>query len=174
MNAAKSIIMSVLGLLTPLDLKRITSSGEAVMQQAAGAEFIPFAKSSPSSSQDEEGQLLEFPTREEPSSQSGREFLSQQSTLETIGVMSADKQAELKKAAKEAYDKSQPDTLDFILMERDRFKHSEDKIHKQNGLSCYKKNADMRLFQVVSKDNEGNKKRRVTSVLGILVDKQQT
>jgi hypothetical protein len=90
-----------------------------------------------------------------------------------MGVLSAEKQAEMQKAAKEAYDKSQPDTLDFILSERDRFKTSEDKIHKQVGLSCYKKNADMRLFQVVSKDSEGNKKRKVASVLGILIDKKQ-
>lgn len=174
MNAAKSIIMSVLGLLTPQDLKRITFSREGVVQQAAGAEFIPFATPTPPASADPGAKVLEFPSREEASSQSGREFLSQQSTLETIGVMSADKQAELKKAAKEAYEKSQPDTLDFILMERDRFKHSEERIHKQNGLSCYQRNADMRLFQVVSKDTEGNKKRKVASVLGILVDKKQT
>jgi hypothetical protein len=174
LNAAKSIIMSVLGLLTPQDLKRITLSSEGVMQQAAGAEYTPFSSPAHMNEAEQGARVLDFPTPEGPSSQSGREFLSQQSTLETIGVMSADKQAELKKAAKEAYEKSQPDTLDFILTERDRFKHSEERIHKQNGLSCYKKNADMRLFQVVSKDNQGNKKRKVASVLGILVDKKQT
>ena len=173
---SKSIIMGVLGLLTPQDLKRLTQSskGEVTLQLAAGAEFISQGPSSDSVESSKGGsQVLEFPRTDQGSSQSGREFLSQQSSLETIGVMSADKKAELKKAALEAYEKTQPDVLDFILTERDRFKTSEDKIHKQNGLSCYKKNADMRLFQVVSKDSEGNKKRKVASVLGILIDKKQ-
>ncbi len=176
MVPVKSIILSVLGLLTPQDLKRLTKQGkhEIKLKQAAGGEFEPFSVSEAEHFETVEAKILSFPSSQEHAAEAGREFLSKQNSLEAIGVMSADKQAELKKAAKEAYEKSQPDTLDFILSERDRFKNSEDKIHKQEGLSCYKKNADMRLFQVVSKDSEGNKKRKITSVLGILIDKKQT
>jgi len=166
--------MGVLGLLAPQDLKRLTQhlKSEIKLKQAAGGEFVPFNTEDSESSS--EARILPFPVADEASSQDGREFLFKQNSLEAVGILSADKQEEFKRAAKEAYEKSQPDTLDFILNERDRFKNSEEKIHKQNGLSCYKKNADMRLFQVVSKDSEGNKKRKVASVLGILIDKKQT
>lgn len=171
----KSIILSVLGLLTPQDLKRLTkhTKQELKLKQAAGGEFEPLSVSETELVDSQDARVLHFPSPEDSHREASREFTSRPSSLEAIGVLSAEKQAEIQKAAKEAYEKSQPDTLDFILSERDRFKTSEDKIHKQVGLSCYKKNADMRLFQVVSKDSEGNKKRKVASVLGILIDKKQ-
>ncbi len=177
MIPVKSIILSVLGLLTPQDLRRLTqqTKKEIKLKQVAGGEFEPFISHESEYIEAHDAKVIHFPPpQQEPTVENGREFLSKQNSLEAIGVLSSDKQAEIKKAAKEAYENSQPDTLDFILMERDRFKNSEEKIHKQNGLSCYKKNADMRLFQVVSKDSEGNKKRKVASVLGILIDKKQT
>lgn len=176
MTPVKSIILSVLGLLTPQDLKRLTKNTkqEIKLKQAAGGEFEPFSVDDVEQVEAAEARVLSFPSQQEHAPESGREFLSKQNSLEAMGVLSAEKQAEIQKAAKQAYEQSQPDTLDFILSERDRFKNSEEKIHKQVGLSCYKKNADMRLFQVVSKDSEGNKKRKVASVLGILIDKKQT
>lgn len=175
MIPVKSIILSVLGLLTPQDLKQLTkqTKQELRLKQAAGGEFEPFSVNETEQINSRDARVIKFPSPEDSHQEASPEFQSKPSPLEAMGVLSAEKQAEMQKAAKEAYDKSQPDTLDFILSERDRFKTSEDKIHKQVGLSCYKKNADMRLFQVVSKDSEGNKKRKVASVLGILIDKKQ-
>ena len=175
MIPVKSIILSVLGLLTPQDLKRLTkhTKQDLRLKQVAGCEFEPLSVSETEFVDSEDARVLQFPSPQDSHKQTSSEFLSKSSPLEAIGILSSEKQAEVQKAAKEAYEKSQPDTLDFILAERDRFKTSEDKIHKQVGLSCYKKNADMRLFQVVSKDSDGNKKRKVASVLGILIDKKQ-
>lgn len=173
MIPVKSIILSVLGLLTPQDLKRLTKHTKQELKQVVGGEFVPFSASETELVDSQDARVLQFPSPEDSHREANRDFSTRISSLEAIGVLSAEKQAEIQKAAKEAYEKSRPDTLDFILSERDRFKNSEDKIHKQVGLSCYKKNADMRLFQVVSKDSEGNKKRKVASVLGILIDKKQ-
>lgn len=174
MGAFKSVIMTILGLITPQDLKYLTEESRekgAVFQQAAGGETWLWDGPSPK----KEARVLEFPQRKDNPQEavSGRDFVANETPLEAIGVLSADKQAELKKLAQEEYEKSKPDDLDFMLTERDRFRDSEEKIFKQNGLQSYRRNSDLRMYRVSVKDENGKEKTRVTSTLGVLVDKKQ-
>lgn len=174
MGAFKSVIMTILGLITPQDLKYLTEESRdkgAVLQQAAGGETWLWEESQPK----KEARVLEFPQQKATNKEalSGREFVANESPLETIGVLSAEKQAEIRKAAQEEYEKTQPDNLDFMLTERERFRDSEEKIFKQNGLQSYRRNSDLRMYRVSVKDENGKDKTRVTSTLGVLVDKKQ-
>jgi hypothetical protein len=173
LGAVKSTILSVLGLLTPQDLKLLTNASRqkaAVLKKAAGAEGMFWDEAEEDVAAEPEGDVLEFPRK---SQQSAREFTQRESPLEAIGVLSSEKQAQLKKEAHEAYEKSKPDTFDFVLVERDRFRESEEKIFKQNGLASYRRNSDLRLYRVTVTDPEGKEKTRITGTQGILVDKKQ-
>ena len=119
-----------------------------------------------------EARVLEFPRKQEEQQQAS-EFIAKANPLEAIGVLSAEKQAELRKAAEEEYEKTKPDSLDLMLTERERFRDSEDRIYKQNGLASYRKNSDLRLYRVTVTDQQGKEKTRITSTLGVLVDKKQ-
>ena len=174
MGAFKSVIMTILGLLTPQDLKYLTQESRekgAVYKQAAGGETWLWDESKPS----KEARVLEFPQPKDlpAPSISGREFVANESPLEAIGVLSASKQAEIKKAAHEEYEKNKSNVIDIMLIERDRFRDSEEKIFKQNGLQSYSRNSDLRMYRVSVKDENGKEKTRVTSTLGVLVDKKQ-
>lgn len=174
MGAFKSVIMTILGLITPQDLKYLTEESRekgAVFQQAAGGETWLWDESQPK----KEAQILEFPQKKDSPKEvmSGREFVANETPLEAIGVLSSDKQAEIRKAAQEEYEKTKPDTLDFMLSEREKFRDSEEKIFKQNGLQSYRRNSDLRMYRVSVKDENGKDKTRVTSTLGVLVDKKQ-
>jgi len=173
---AKSMILSVLGLLTPQDLRamtHVTRQAAPILTKAAGAEGMFWEEESVQ----EEAQVLQFPplsTAEDPDvGVTAREFTQGENPLEAIGVLSADKQAQLKKAAQEAYDKTKPAEYDLVLTERDRFRESEERIFKQNGLASYRKNSDLRLYRVTVTDTEGKEKTRITGTQGVLVDKKQ-
>jgi hypothetical protein len=141
-------------------------NSEVEMKQAAGGEFVAWSNASGSTeAKSVHAKILSFPQM--PHQESAP------SQLEALGVLSAEKQAEIKRLEMEAQEKAKPDVLDFILSERHRFKSSEEKIFKQKGLASYKKNADMRLYQITLKDESGLQKTKVTSVLGVLVDKKQ-
>lgn len=172
MGAVKSTILSVLGLITPQDLKLLTDASRhkvAVLKKAAGAEGMFWEEEDEVASRPE-GRVLEFPTKD---GVSAREFSQQENPLEAIGVLSSEKQSQLRKEAQEAYDKSKPDEFDFVLVERDRFRESEERIFKQNGLASYRRNSDLRLYRVTVTDTEGKEKTRITGTQGILVDKKQ-
>lgn len=181
MGALKSFILSVLGILTPQDLKYLAEASKERAPQfkkAAGGELLLWEDEAPIRTQ--EARVLDFPTRREQevaqsaSHESAADFMVHESPLEAIGVLSAEKQAELKRAAAEEYEKSKPDTLDFMLTERERFKDSEEKIFKQNGLASYRRNSDLRLYRVTTTDDKGKEKVQVKSTLGVLVDKKQS
>ncbi len=164
--------MTVLGLITPQDLRYLTEeSREKVIElkKAAGAEDLLWDTPAPART---EARVLEFPKAPE-GTVTGREFVAQESPLEAIGVLSAQKQEELKKAAREAYERSKPAEFDLMLTERDKFRSCEEKIFKQNGLQSYQRNSDLRMYRVSVKDDKGKEKTRVTSTLGVLVDKKQ-
>lgn len=176
MGAFKSVIMSILGLITPQDLRYLTEASREkaqVRKLAAGAEGWGWDDSVPQT----EARIIQFPQKdqhhENPESVSGREFAAKESPLEALGVLSAEKQAELKKAAAELYERSKPETLDMMLSERERFRTSEERIFKQNGLQSYRKNSDLRMFRVSVVDQQGKEKTKITSTLGVLVDKKQ-
>jgi len=176
LGAVKSTILSVLGLITPQDLKFLTEASRqkvVALKKAAGAEGMFWEEEEEEVA---EARVLEFPTRHtapEEEGLSAREFTQHESPLEAIGVLSSEKQAQLKKEAAEAYEKSKPDVFDFVLTERDRFRGSEERIFKQNGLASYRRNSDLRLYRVTVTDTEGKEKTRITGTQGILVDKKQ-
>lgn len=177
MGAFKSVIMSVLGLITPQDLKYLTeASREKILGKklAAGAEGWEWENDSIPRP---EARVIPFPQRGSagPDSESipGREFAAKESPLEALGVLPADKQAELKRAAALEYERSKPAELDLVLSERERFRSSEERIFKQNGLQSYRKNSDLRMYRVSIKDPAGKEKTKITSTLGVLVDKKQ-
>jgi hypothetical protein len=168
----KSAILNILGLLTPLDLKRLTRGQttelEVELKMAAGAEFSPSRPGEWEQVKEAEARIISFPQNSpspNPAMKTGN--------LESVGILSAEKQALLLREQQELEEKKKAEAEDFILMERHRFKQIEEKLHRQNGLSSYKKNTDMRLYQVVTADEEGKKKKKITSVLGVLIDKKQ-
>lgn len=176
MGAFKSVIMTILGLITPQDLRHLTEASRESSQAlklAAGAESWAWDESVPKP----EARIIPFPQKDQPPANAesvpGREFAAKESPLEALGVLSAEKQSELKKAAAEAYERSKPQTLDMMLSERERFRTSEDRIFKQNGLQSYRKNSDLRMFRVSVLDQQGKEKTKITSTLGVLVDKKQ-
>ncbi len=177
MGAVKSTILSVLGLISPQDLKLLTEASRqkiVALKKAAGAEGMFWEEESEDARPD--ARVIEFPTRHPAPEQEGisaREFTQAESPLEAIGVLSSEKQAQLKKEAAEAYEKSKPDVFDFVLTERDRFRVSEERIFKQNGLASYRRNSDLSLYRVTVTDTEGKEKTRITGTQGILVDKKQ-
>ncbi|MBY0517747.1 MAG: hypothetical protein K2P81_12625 [Bacteriovoracaceae bacterium] len=149
------------------------------MKQAAGGEMLLWEDDSFEAPEPKGAKVLNFPHKQaeqnpdENKSVAAHEFIADESPLEAIGILSASKQAELKKAAHEEYEKSKPDTLDLMLTERERFRDSEEKIFKQNGLASYQKNSDLKIYRVTETDTLGKEKTRITSVTGVLVDKKQ-
>ncbi len=182
MGAVKSIILSVLGLFSPHDLKRLSDGAKVklpAMKQAAGGEMLLWEDGLDEVAEPKGAKVLNFPNKsskhdlDEHKSVAAHEFIAEESPLEAIGILSANKQAELKRAAHEEYEKSKPDTLDLMLTERERFRDSEEKIYKQNGLASYQKNSDSKIYRVTETDTLGKEKTRITSVTGVLVDKKQ-
>ncbi len=95
------------------------------------------------------------------------------SALEAIGIHSAAtiQEEEAKRKQEEEWDK--PTETEFVLIERDRLRGSEEKLTKQSGLELYRKSTNMKLFSVSYKDENGNDKTKMQSPYGILVNKKQ-
>lgn len=161
MSGSKPIILSIFGLIGPQDLQRLAEvSRQRVvgLKKAAGAESMFWDDAH--SEEVAEARVLAFP--------------SQGDALSSIGVMSSQQQAQLKKEQEEAAASDSPGELDFVLSERDRFKEAEDKIFKQTGLASYQRNSDLRIYRVTVTGDDGKEKSKITGTQGVLVDKKQS
>lgn len=161
MSGSKPIILSALGLLGPEDLQRLTGASRqrvSGLKKAAGAEGVFWDE--PASEEVQEARVLSFP--------------AQGDALGSIGVLSAQKQAQLQREQQDAQAQDTPGELDFVLAERDRFKEAEEKIFKQTGLASYQRNSDLRIYRVTVTDDEGKEKSKLTGSQGVLVDKKQS
>ncbi len=162
MSAAKSFVLAVLRLLTPADLGKLTESfksAQAASRMAAGAELLVWEES-PSSARTE-GRILDFPSP------------AVTDPLAQLGVASAAENARRAKAAQDEEEMSRPTDGDFLLEERGRFRESEERIFKQNGLASYQRSSDLRLFRVTETDEKGKEKTRLTSPQGVLINRKQ-
>jgi hypothetical protein len=158
-NQAHSIVLGILKLLTPAGLSRLASTRSVRIKpkMAAGAELLVWDQEDVPSA---DARVLEFPAN-------GRNSLNQ------IGILSAAEQQAAQAAIAEAAKKSEGSETDFILGERVKFKDTEDKLSKQNGLASYQKSSDMALFRVTVTDAKGKERSQLTSSQGVLVNKKQ-
>lgn len=189
MSSAKSFILSVLRILSPSDLLSLTEvvrGSTATRQMAAGAELLGHGSADhgpavelslvkdppPRGDQDQppkdkrrEGKIIEFPSLNEPG--------PRKKGLGEIGVLSSEQELALRKEEEERHEREMPTEVDFLLEERGRFKESEDKIYKQNGLACYRRSSDLSLFRVTVTDDKGKERSMITPTQGVLVNKKQ-
>ena len=168
MEAAKSIVLSVLRLLTTHDLRRLTDtlkSARQLAKKAAGAEMLVWDDTEDAIAPAVEAKVLPFPSA--PVQTGAAAGLGQ------IGVLSAKEQQERAKAALEEAEKDKPSETDFLLDEREKFKETEEKMFKQNGYACYQRSSDVSLYRVTVTDDKGKEKTKLTSSQGVLVNKKQ-
>lgn len=159
MSQSQSTVLSILKLLTPAGLSRLAGIGSVKLKpkMAAGAELLVWDEEE---APVKEARVLDFPT-------SGKNALGQ------IGILSAAEQQAMQAAAIAAAKKSESSETDFIIGEREKFKDTEDKLSKQNGLASYQKSSDMALFRVTVTDAKGKERSQLTSSQGVLVNKKQ-
>jgi hypothetical protein len=155
----QSIVLSILKLLTPAGLSRLASAGSVRMKPklAAGAELLVWDDEAMPTV---EARVLEFPSKST-------------NPLNQIGIQSAAEQHAAQAAILEAAKKAEGSETDFLIVERVKFKDTEDKLSKQNGLASYQKSSAMALFRVVVTDEAGKQRSQLTSSQGVLVNKKQ-
>ncbi len=129
----------------PLFINSDVEEEEVVYKQAAGAEY----------SQDE---IQRVSTSEGKKSQ-----------LESIGILSQDKIAELENERKRKAKAKEPSATIFLINERTKLKASNSKIHGQGAIRSYKSSASLDI-KVEEKLEEEGKSNLST---GILLDKKQ-
>lgn len=171
MESAKSLVITILRLLTTNDLTRLTQtlrSARQAAKKAAGAEVLVWAdddEGAPVSAP--EAKVIAFPSKDVPAERASG------GGLEQLGVLSAKEQVARQKAAQEEEDRDKPSETDFLLEEREKFKESEDKIFKQNGFACYQQSSNLSLYRVTVTDDKGKEKTKLTSTQGVLVNRKQ-
>jgi len=186
-----SLVLSVLRLLTPQELKRLAhdnKSARSGLKRAAGAELlvwddeVPSPVARPRLVKDPEQETNAKTARraplgladDEPAAAKVLSFPSTGNLLENIGVKSAAQERAEHAAALARAKEEEVSETDFLLEERDKFKDTENRLHKQCGLASYQRSSDIGLFRVVITDETGKERSKLTSSQGVLVNKKQS
>jgi hypothetical protein len=190
----KNVVLSILRLLTPQDLERMTATAKGLEYteniepiEVVGGGTIEFAASDFKNTS-----AKPTPTNSSVASDKKKPYVREErkkyeapvdnvvplnsksgSALEAIGIHSSKTVQEEETRRKQEEDWDKPTETEFVLIERDRLRESEEKLTKQNGLELYRKSTNMKLFSVSFKDENGNDKTKTQSPYGILVNKKQ-
>ncbi len=195
MKQTLSLVLSVLRLLTPQELKRLAQDHKVARTEnkmAAGAELLIW-DDAPAKSPPPLKIVNPTETKQEPQERSPRHqrppvsltddeappkaqvlaFPTSGNPLSNIGIKSAAQERAEQEAALARAKENEVSETDFLLEEREKFKDTEDRLHKQCGLASYQRSSDLGLFRVIVVDPSGKERSQLTSSQGVLVNKKQ-
>ena len=155
MKSFKNLVLSLIRILTPQDLARLSEERLVGMDMAVGAETVVSKKSKPK----------HLRIADEPA--------SLKDELENLGILDQKKVRALELERQEREKNSKIREEDIVLSEREKWKGGEDKLVQLSGFESYKKSAELRLLSNTSVDENGRNKFNFSKTQGVLINKKQ-